>query len=69
MLAINSSGRALGMILAMVSNKGGVAKTTTATNLAAGIAREGRRVLLVDLDSQASASMALGVARRDLALA
>jgi len=54
------------VIIALVSNKGGVAKSTTATNLAAGIAREGRRVLLIDLDSQASASMAMGVARRDL---
>ena len=54
------------MILAMVSNKGGVAKTTTATSLAAGIAREGRRVLLIDLDSQGSASLSMGVSRRDL---
>ena len=38
------------MIIALVNNKGGVAKTTTAVNLAAGLATRTRRVLLVDLD-------------------
>jgi chromosome partitioning protein len=52
--------------IALVNNKGGVAKTTTAVNLAAGICAEGRRVLLVDLDAQGSASLSLGLNRADL---
>jgi chromosome partitioning protein len=52
--------------IALINNKGGVGKTTTAVHLAAGLARTGRRVLLVDLDAQASASLALGVERGDL---
>ena len=53
-------------VLALINNKGGVGKTTTAVHLAAGLAERGRRVLLVDLDAQASASLALGVDRDDL---
>lgn len=55
------------MITALVSKKGGVGKTTTAVNLAAALALRGRRVLLVDLDSQASASLSFGVPRHRLA--
>lgn len=47
--------------IAVMNQKGGSAKTTTAVNLAAGLAERGRRVLLVDLDAQASASSWLGV--------
>lgn len=50
----------------IINNKGGVGKTTTTVNLAAGLARQNRRVLVVDLDSQASASLALGIDRNDL---
>lgn len=52
--------------LPVLNNKGGIGKTTTAINLAAGLARARSRVLLVDLDSQASASVALGLDRSDL---
>jgi chromosome partitioning protein len=55
------------MITALISRKGGVGKTTTAVNLSAALAAQGLRVLLVDLDSQASASLSLGVDRADLA--
>ncbi len=55
------------MITALISRKGGVGKTTTAVNLSAALAAQGLRVLLVDLDSQSSASLSLGVERSDLA--
>ncbi|PSQ80298.1 MAG: chromosome partitioning protein [Bacteroidetes bacterium QS_8_68_15] len=50
-------------VVPVINNKGGVGKTTTAINLAGGLSRAGKRVLLVDLDSQGSASLALGVTR------
>lgn len=52
-------------VIPVINNKGGVGKTTTAINLAAGLSRSDARVLLVDLDSQGSASLALGVQRND----
>jgi chromosome partitioning protein len=55
------------MILAVISRKGGVGKTTTVVSLAGALARLRKRVLVVDLDAQASASLSLGVSRGDLA--
>jgi chromosome partitioning protein len=48
--------------IALVNQKGGVGKTTTAVNLSAAISRLDRRVLLIDLDPQSNATVSLGVA-------
>src|SRR5512137_371107 len=48
-------------VYALVNQKGGVGKTTTAVNLSAYLAASGQRVLLVDLDPQANATSSLGI--------
>ena len=47
-------------IISLSNQKGGVGKTTTCANLGIGLAREGKRVLLVDCDPQASLTLSLG---------
>ncbi len=52
---------------AIVIRKGGSGKTTTTTNIAAGLYQKGGRVLMVDIDSQANATKGVGLIPEDLA--
>ncbi len=60
---VTAAGKLTMKVIAVYHNKGGVGKTTTVINLAAALSKRGKKVLVIDLDSQANTTYALGLVK------